>query len=76
MEPYASAPADHAPAWTGSLSAQEASERGRAFNTLFEAEYGRVVAIATRVLRSRAEAEDVAQDVFLQLHRGHDPRAP
>ncbi|MGQ0680074.1 MAG: sigma-70 family RNA polymerase sigma factor [Actinomycetota bacterium] len=39
-----------------------------AFDTLFLAEYQRVVSIAQRVLCSRAEAEDVAQEVFLAYH--------
>jgi RNA polymerase sigma-70 factor (ECF subfamily) len=47
----------------------------RAFEELFAAEYGRVVGIAARVLADRAEAEDVAQEVFLAFHRGHSPVA-
>jgi RNA polymerase sigma-70 factor (ECF subfamily) len=47
-----------------------------AFEQLFIAEYPRVVAIANRVLANRHEAEEVAQEVFLSFHRGHDPRAP
>ncbi len=35
------------------------------------AEYGKVVAIAHRVLADRAEAEDVAQEVFMDFHRRH-----
>lgn len=45
------------------------------FERLFLAEYGRVVAIAHRVLADRAEAEDVAQEVFLDYHRKHDAGA-
>lgn len=41
------------------------------FERLFAAEYGRVVAIAYRVLGDRAEAEDVAQEVFIDFHRRH-----
>jgi RNA polymerase sigma factor (sigma-70 family) len=41
------------------------------FERLFTAEYGRVVAIAYRVLADRGEAEDVAQEVFLDFHRRH-----
>ena len=41
------------------------------FERLFSAEYGRVVAIAYRVLVDRGEAEDVAQEVFLDFHRKH-----
>ena len=47
-----------------------------AFEQLFIAEYPRVVAIANRVLANRHEAEEVAQEVFLSFHRGHDPKAP
>ncbi|HLH70228.1 MAG TPA: sigma-70 family RNA polymerase sigma factor [Candidatus Dormibacteraeota bacterium] len=46
------------------------------FDQLFLAEYGRVVAIANRVLADRAEAEDVAQEVFIDFHRRHRPDAP
>lgn len=45
------------------------------FERLFTAEYQRVVAIADRVLRDRAEAEDVAQEVFLEFSRKHSPLA-
>ena len=38
------------------------------FDQLFLEEYARVVSIAYRVLGDRAEAEDVAQDVFLDYH--------
>ena len=41
------------------------------FERLFMSEYGKVVAIAHRVLADRAEAEDVAQEVFLDFHRRH-----
>ena len=47
-----------------------------AFEQLFIAEYPRVVAIANRVLANQHEAEEVAQEVFLSFHRGHDPKAP
>jgi RNA polymerase sigma factor (sigma-70 family) len=46
------------------------------FDQLFLAEYSRVVAIANRVLADRAEAEDVAQEVFIDFHRRHRPDAP
>ena len=46
------------------------------FETLFLAEYARVVGIANRVLADRQEAEDVAQEVFLDFHRKHPPEAP
>ena len=42
-----------------------------AFEALFRAEYARVVGIAHRVLADQAEAEDVAQDVFVSFYRGH-----
>jgi RNA polymerase sigma-70 factor (ECF subfamily) len=45
------------------------------FDRLFMAEYGKVVAVAHRVLTDRAEAEDVAQEVFLDFHRKHRPDA-
>jgi RNA polymerase sigma factor (sigma-70 family) len=45
------------------------------FDRLFRAEYARVTAIAFRILRDRAEAEDVAQDVFLAYHRRHPAEA-
>jgi RNA polymerase sigma factor (sigma-70 family) len=48
---------------------------GDPFEALFMAEYGRVVAIANRVLADRDEAEDVAQEVFLDFHRRHPPNA-
>lgn len=48
---------------------------GRAFDQLFVAEYPAVVGIASRVLGDRAEAEDVAQEVFLAFHRSHSPTA-
>lgn len=40
-----------------------------AFDALFMREYGRVTAIASQVLGSRSEAEDVAQEVFLSALR-------
>ncbi len=46
------------------------------FEELFMREYGRVVAVAHRVLADRVEAEDVAQEVFLDFHRRHRPDAP
>jgi len=42
-----------------------------AFESLFRSEYARVVGIAHRVLADQAEAEDVAQDVFISFYRGH-----
>jgi len=46
-----------------------------AFEALFRAEYGRVVGIANRVLADAHEAEDVAQDVFIDFHRLHSATA-
>ena len=46
-----------------------------AFERLFRDEYQRVVAIANRVLADRQEAEDVAQEVFVDFHRLHSPEA-
>ena len=46
-----------------------------AFEALFMAEYGRVVGIANRVLADVHEAEDVAQEVFMDFHRLHSSKA-
>src|SRR5690242_21082118 len=46
-----------------------------AFEHLFTAEYGRVVGIANRVLEDAHEAEDVAQEVFIDFHRLHSATA-
>src|SRR6185503_13526983 len=46
-----------------------------AFESLFRAEYARVVGIAHRVLADQAEAEDVAQDVFVSFYRSHPAEA-
>jgi RNA polymerase sigma-70 factor (ECF subfamily) len=45
------------------------------FEALFQREYARVVAIARRVLADADEAEDVAQEVFVQFHRRHPAHA-
>lgn len=42
---------------------------------LFAAHYGRVLAAAYRVTGNMADAEDVAQSLFLRLGRGEIPRA-
>ena len=49
---------------------------GGAFERLFHAEYGRVAAIARRILADDHAAEDVAQDVFVSFHRLHAADAP
>jgi RNA polymerase sigma-70 factor (ECF subfamily) len=46
-----------------------------AFETLFTSEYARVVRIANRVLADAHEAEDVAQEVFIDFHRLHSASA-
>lgn len=48
----------------------------RAFEALFTSEYARVVGIANRVLADPHEAEDVAQEVFVDFHRLHSATAP
>ena len=51
--------------------------RPTTFDRLFDEEYARVAAIARRVLGDPVAAEDVAQEVFLDLHRrfGDSPGA-
>ena len=44
-------------------------------DVVFRREYAHVVAVAARVLGSRAEAEDVAQEVFLSFGRTSAPAA-
>ena len=46
-----------------------------AFAALFTTEYSRVVGIANRVLADPQEAEDVAQEVFIDFHRLHSATA-
>ena len=46
-----------------------------AFDRLFASEYERVVRIANRVLADAAEAEDVAQEVFVSFSRSHPAEA-
>src|SRR5438477_5534954 len=50
------------------------SEQG-AFEALFKSEYARVAGIANRVLADPQEAEDVAQEVFIDFHRLHSASA-
>ncbi len=49
--------------------------RDDAFEALFTREYARVAGIANRVLGDRHEAEDVAQEVFVDFHRLHSATA-
>src|SRR5260370_9169557 len=58
----------------GDLAGERSTEQ--AFEALFVTQYSRVVGVANRVLVDRAEAEDVAQEVFLDFHRHHSPTAP
>ena len=46
-----------------------------AFEALFTAEYRRVVGIANRVVADPPQAEDVAQEVFIDFHRLHSAKA-
>src|ERR1043166_5429028 len=52
-----------------------AASEQQAFEALFTAEYRRVVGIANSVLADAHEAEDVAQEVFIDFHRLHSPSA-
>ena len=54
---------------SASNATPEVGVRPTTFDRLFEDEYARVAAIARRVLGDPAAAEDVAQEVFLDLHR-------
>jgi RNA polymerase sigma factor (sigma-70 family) len=62
---------------SGSLRSRSSGITSTGFDRLFAEEYARVAAIANRILGDPAAAEDVAQDVFLDLHRrfGDDPGA-
>ncbi len=65
------------------MNLEAASERSRpvlsseqdSFEALFKAEYNRVAGIANRVLADAQEAEDVAQEVFIDFHRLHSAKA-
>ena len=52
-----------------------ARSEDQAFEALFTSEYRRVVGIANRVLADPHEAEDVAQEVFVDFHRLHSASA-
>ena len=56
--------------------ADRAAALSPAFERLFRTEYERVAGIALRVLADQAEAEDVAQEVFLSFYRAHPAEAP
>jgi RNA polymerase sigma factor (sigma-70 family) len=62
---------------SGSLRSRSSGITSTGFDRLFVEEYTRVAAIANRILGDPAAAEDVAQDVFLDLHKrfGDDPGA-
>lgn len=62
--------------WVKRLDQVQPTDSERAFERLFAAEYGKVVAIAYRILADVYEAEDVAQDVFYAYHRRHAADAP
>jgi RNA polymerase sigma factor (sigma-70 family) len=51
------------------------TSREDAFEALFTKEYARVAGIANRVLSDPHEAEDVAQEVFIDFHRLHSATA-
>src|SRR5579859_229842 len=63
-------------AYVGRLRGVASASLPAAFERLFLQEYGRVAAIAYRVLGDRDEAEDVAQEAFLSFFRRQDPEAP
>jgi RNA polymerase sigma-70 factor (ECF subfamily) len=50
-------------------------DKAARFEQLFLAEYGKVTAVAYRVLGDSHEAEDVAQEVFCSFYRQHAPDA-
>lgn len=59
----------------GARRVAAASSEDAAFEALFTSEYARVVGIANRVLADAHEAEDVAQEVFIDFHRLHSATA-
>ena len=68
------------------VTLEAASEAGRrngavksneeSFEALFASEYARVAGIANRVLADPHEAEDVAQEAFIDFNRLHSATAP
>ena len=65
-----------APRITSSWRGDVPTALTESFDRLFRAEYGRVTPIAFRILQDQAEAEDVAQEVFLSYHRRYPADAP
>jgi RNA polymerase sigma factor (sigma-70 family) len=59
----------------GARRVTAARTEDEAFEALFVSEYGRVVGIANRVLADVHEAEDVAQEIFIDFHRLHSASA-
>jgi RNA polymerase sigma factor (sigma-70 family) len=59
-----------------SLQSKEVCGAPDAFETLFLEEYARVRTIAARMGLDAHEAEDVAQEAFLQFHARHPAGAP
>ncbi|MFO1452214.1 MAG: sigma-70 family RNA polymerase sigma factor [Opitutaceae bacterium] len=41
-----------------------------AFNEIMSRYYGKILGLAMNLLRNRADAEEIAQDTFLRVHRG------
>ncbi|HVH63492.1 MAG TPA: sigma-70 family RNA polymerase sigma factor [Candidatus Dormibacteraeota bacterium] len=59
----------------GARRMTKADSEDEAFEALFTSEYARVVGIANRVLADPHEAEDVAQEAFVDFHRLHSAKA-
>lgn len=72
--PPSADPAVHDP--DGELVRRAAEGDGRAWQALVDRHLGLVHALATRLLGSRAEAEDVAQETFLRAWRHIDRWRP
>ena len=58
------------------LIARIALRDHRAFKVLFDQTAGRLLAVASRVLQDRTQAEDVVQDVFVKLWKQAALRTP
>jgi len=61
-----------APPMPDDLLLQARAGSAQAFASIVEAHQGSVFSVAYRMLNHRAQAEDLAQDVFLQLYRKLD----